>query len=73
VGCYRAELSGHFTLAVADDDPFRLRLLILFLRLLEDPDERRGSRRTRTGRTPFVRQQYLGQVGDGPVAASPIR
>ncbi len=61
-GCYQAELSGHFTLAVADDDPFRLRLLILFLRLLEDPDERRGSRRTRTGRTPFVRQQYLGQV-----------
>jgi len=61
-GCYRAELSGHFTLAVADDDPFRFRLFILFLRLLEDPDERRGSRRTRAGRTPFVRQQYLAQV-----------
>jgi transposase-like protein len=56
---YQAELDGHFTLAVADDDPFRFRLLVLFLRLLEDPEERRGGRRTRAGRTPFVRQQYL--------------
>ena len=61
-GCYRAELSGRFTLAVAADDPFRLRLLVLFLRQLEDPDERRGSRRTRAGRTPFVRQQYLAEA-----------
>ncbi len=61
-GCYRAELSGRFTLAVADDDPFRFRLFVLFLRLLEDPSERRGSRRTRAGRTPFVRQQYLAQT-----------
>ena len=28
-GCYRTELSGHFALAVADDDPFRLRLLMV--------------------------------------------
>ncbi|MCL6430583.1 MAG: transposase [Anaerolineae bacterium] len=60
--CYSAELQGRFTLAVADDDPFRLRLLVLFLRLLEVPDEHRGSRRTRDGRTPFVRQQYLAQA-----------
>ena len=57
--CYRAEISGRFTLAVADDDPFRRRLLVLFLRLLEVPDEHRGSRRTRDGRTPFVRQEAL--------------
>ncbi len=59
---YTAELQGRFTLAVADGDPFRLRLLVLFLRLLEVPDEHRGSRRTRDGRTPFVRQQYLAEV-----------
>jgi transposase-like protein len=61
-GCYRAELRGDLTLEVADDDPFRLRLLILFLRLLEDSQEQRGSRRTREGRTPYVRQQYLARV-----------
>lgn len=61
-GKYVAELEGHFTLGVADDHPFRLRLMILFLRLLEDPDEQRGSRRTRDGRTPFVRQEYLASV-----------
>jgi hypothetical protein len=58
-GEYLVELEGRFSLRVADDDPFRLRLMILFLRLLEVPEERRGGRRTRDGRTPFVRQQYL--------------
>jgi len=61
-GSYTATLCGHFTLRVAGDDPFRKRLLLLFLRLLEVPGEARGSRRTRDGRTPFVRQQYLAQV-----------
>ena len=61
-GGYVAELQGHFTLRVDDDDPFRLRLLILFLRLLEEPKGQRGSRRTRDGRTPFVRQEYLAAV-----------
>jgi transposase-like protein len=60
-GC-RATLRGEFTLAVAGDDPFRLRLLVLFLRLLEVPDQTRGSRRTRDGRTPFVRQAYLAEA-----------
>ena len=58
-GGYTATLSGHFTLHVAGDDPFRKRMLILFLRLLEVPGQTRGSRRTRDGRTPFVRQQDL--------------
>jgi len=58
-GRIAVELCGHFTLAVAADDPFRVRLLALFLRQLELPGERRGSRRTRDGRTPFVRQVYL--------------
>lgn len=57
--CYTAELSGHFRLTMADDDPFRLRLFILALRALDDDSPLRGSRRTREGRTPLVRQQML--------------
>jgi len=58
-GDYQVILCGHFTLRVAGDEPFRARLLLLFLRLLDVPGGRRGSRRTRDGRTPFVRQQQL--------------
>jgi transposase-like protein len=61
-GGYSAELDGRFTLHVRDDHSFRLRLMVLFLRLLEDPTTHRGSRRTRDGRTPLVRQQYLAGV-----------
>ena len=59
---YRAEIRGDFRLAVPDGDRLRVRLLVLFLRLLEQPGERRGSRRTRDDRTPFVRQQELGRA-----------
>ena len=58
-GSYQATLCGHFTLAVAGDHPFRMRLLVLFLSLLDVPGPERGSRRTREGRTPFVRQLQL--------------
>jgi MULE transposase domain. len=58
-GRYRAELRGHFTLELADNAPFRQRMLMFFLRQLEVPGEHRGSRRTRDGRTPFVRQMQL--------------
>lgn len=58
-GSYEATLCGHFSLRVAGDDPFRTRLLMLFLRGLDAPGQRRGSRRTREGRMPFVRQQQL--------------
>lgn len=61
-GSYTATLCGHFTLRVGGEEPFRKRLLLLFLRQLEVPGAERGSRRTRDGRTPFVRQQYLAQV-----------
>jgi transposase-like protein len=61
-GGYVAQIEGSFVLHVADDQRFRLRLLVLFLRLFEVADERRGSRRTRDGRTPFVRQQYLAEA-----------
>ena len=58
-GGYQATLCGHFSLRVDGDDPFRARLLLLFLRLLDGPSPRQGSRRTRDGRTPFVRQAQV--------------
>ncbi len=58
-GSYSATLCGHFTLRVAGDHPFRVRMLMLFLRLLEVPGPQRGGRRTRAGRTPFVAQEKL--------------
>jgi hypothetical protein len=61
-GSYQAELCGHFTLTVAGDHPFRMRLLVLFLSLLDVPGLTRGSRRTRDGRTPFVRQTQLAEA-----------
>lgn len=49
---------GQWRLRVAKE-PFRMRLLILFLRQLEEPMERRNSRATHDGRRPLVRQQQL--------------
>jgi transposase-like protein len=60
-GSYQATLCGHFHLQVSGDDAYRARLLMLFLRLLEVPGQHRGSRRTRDGRTPFVRQKQLAE------------
>lgn len=60
-GRYEATLSGHFTLTVPGDHPFRLRLLVLFLSLLDAPGATRGRRRTRDGRTPVVRQLQLAE------------
>jgi Lon protease-like protein len=68
-GSYRAELQGQFQVRVSGDEPFRIRLLILFLRWLEVPAvERTRSRRTRDGRAPFVRQR---QVADWFGVAQP--
>ena len=50
---------GEWRLRVAKEEPFRMRLLILFLRQLEEPTERGNSRATRDGRRPLVRQQQL--------------
>jgi len=60
-GGYQATLCGHFTLSVAGDDPVRARLLMVFLRQLKTAGPVRGSRRTRDGRTPFVRQVPVAQ------------
>ncbi len=58
-GSYQATLCGHFTLRVAGDLPFRQRWLLIFLGLLQTSADQRSSRRTRDGRTPFVRQEQL--------------
>jgi len=58
-GSYQATLCGHFTLQVADASVFRMRLLLLFLSLLDVPGPQRKGRRTRDGRTPFVTEMQL--------------
>jgi transposase-like protein len=58
-GSYRGELCGHFRLGVSGDEPFRMRLLILFLRLLEIEGPERVIGRTRDDRAPFVRQSQI--------------
>jgi transposase-like protein len=63
-GSWQADLSGHFILRVDDDHPFRLRLLLIFLGLLQSDNDGRKSRRTRDGRTPFVRQEQLASWTD---------
>jgi transposase-like protein len=58
-GTCLVRLSGTFELRVDGTVAFYKRMLIIFLGLLEVPGETRGSRRTRDGRTPFVRQQQM--------------
>lgn len=58
-GSYQVHLSGRFELHVSGDHWFRARLVMVFLGLLQSEADGRGSRRTRDGRTPFVRQEQL--------------
>ncbi len=58
-GSYLATLRGNFTLRVDGASRFRIRLLMVFLGLLQGGRDQRASRRTRDGRTPFVRQEQL--------------
>jgi transposase-like protein len=58
-GVYHVRLSGDFELRVDGQVEFYKRMLVVFLGLLEAPGEIRSSRRTRDGRTPFVRQEQL--------------
>ncbi len=60
-GRYRVELCGHFELQVADDDVFRSRMLLLFLRQLEEAGPKRRGGRTQDGRAPFVRQVQIAE------------
>jgi hypothetical protein len=56
---YLVTLSGRFTLRVDGGVHFRVRLVMILLGLLQSEEDERPSRRTRDGRTPFVRQEQL--------------
>jgi len=58
-GVYHVRISGEFEMHVDGNVEMYKRMLVIFLGLLEVPGETRGSRRTRDGRTPFVRQEQL--------------
>jgi transposase-like protein len=59
-------MQGKLELHIDGKVPFYKRMLIVFLRQVEVSGETRGSRRTRDGRIPFVRQQQLEQALDVP-------
>ena len=63
---YHVRISGECALHIDGQVTLYKRLLIIFLGLLEAPGQTRGSRRTRDGRTPFVRQQQLARWFDVP-------
>lgn len=65
-GSYQAEVCDHFRLRVAGDEPFRARLLLLFLRLLEVDGPERRIGRTRDDRAPFVRQMQVAACDYSP-------
>jgi len=58
-GGWEVWFGDEFYLPVKEGDPFQLRQTILFLRQLEAPVERQGSRATRDGRRPLIPQQQL--------------
>jgi len=58
-GVYHVQLRGTFELHVDGRVEFAKRLLAIFLGLLDAPGAGRGSRRTRDGRMPLVRQEQL--------------
>jgi len=60
-GVYHVRISGEFELHVDGNVEMYRRMLVIFLGHLEVQGETRGSRRTRDGRTPFVRQQQLAE------------
>lgn len=65
-GVYHVRLRGEFVLRVDGSVEVYKRLLVIFLGLLEVPGETRGSRRTRDGRTPFVRQEQMAEWAGVP-------
>jgi hypothetical protein len=58
-GWYHMRFGGEFEAHVDGNVEFYERMLVIFLGLLEVSGETRASRRTRDGRTPFVRQEQM--------------
>jgi transposase-like protein len=65
-GWYHVRLRGEFELHVDGKVAVYKRVLIIFLGLLEVAGEERGSRRTRDGRMPFVRQEQMAEWFEVP-------
>lgn len=63
-GWYHVQLKGEFELHVDGEVAVYKRVLIIFLGLLEG--EKRGSRRTRDGRMPLVRQEQMAEWFEVP-------
>jgi transposase-like protein len=61
VGGYYVRIGGEFEAHVDGNVEMYKRMLVMFLVLLEVAGENRASRRTRDGRTPFVRQEQLAE------------
>jgi transposase-like protein len=60
-GVYHVRISGEFEIHVDGNVEMYKRMLVIFLGRLEVTEESRGSRRTRDGRTPFVRQEQMAE------------
>jgi transposase-like protein len=65
-GVYHVRISGEFEIHINGNIEINKRVLVIFLGLLQVPGESRGSRRTRDGRTPFVRQEQMAAWFDVP-------
>jgi transposase-like protein len=65
-GMYHVRLRGTFEMHVNGEVEFYKRMLVIFLGLLDVPGENRRSRRTRDGRTPFVREEQLAEWFEVP-------
>jgi transposase-like protein len=65
-GWYHVRLSGEFELHVNGQVRVYKRVLIIFLGLLEVAGAERGSRRTRDGRRPLVRQEQMAEWFEVP-------
>jgi hypothetical protein len=59
MGVYHVRVVGEFELHVDGNVEMYRRMLVIFLGQLEVEGETRRSRRTRDGRTPFVRQEQM--------------
>jgi transposase-like protein len=59
-------INGKYEIHIDGNIEINKRMLVILLGLLEAPGETRGSRRTRDGRTPFVRQEQMAAWFDVP-------
>jgi transposase len=59
---YQIHLSGNFHFTLQSSDPFKKRMAIIFLRLLQSQETSSSGRPTRDGRRPIVSQKTLAKA-----------